>query len=170
LSRPTLLVVVDNSVFKQCSKCKQSLPVSQFSYSAKTATGFSPSCKACRKALHVAEVTTQVFQQKRDARREYKKNYDKEQRLIVLKHYSNNTLSCACCGESHYEFLCIDHINGGGNKHRKTLSKQGNNLGRWLLKNNFPEGFQVLCHNCNMAKGFHGACPHTLEQGLNKAA
>ena len=30
-------------------------------------------------------------------------------------------------------------------------------------KNNYPEGFQVLCSNCNFAKGKYGSCPHTWE-------
>jgi hypothetical protein len=32
-----------------------------------------------------------------------------------------------------------------------------------VIQNNFPEGFQILCHNCNFAKGFprnNGKCPH----------
>lgn len=68
---------------------------------------------------------------------------------------------CQCCGESTYEFLSIDHINSGGNKHKKELGVK--TIGRWLFKNNFPAGFQVLCHNCNMAKGIYGACPHQAE-------
>ena len=24
--------------------------------------------------------------------------------------------------------------------------------------------FQVLCHNCNMSKGFYGYCPHEKER------
>ena len=24
----------------------------------------------------------------------------------------------------------------------------------------YPPGYQVLCHNCNLAKGFYGSCPH----------
>src|SRR5205807_5288509 len=34
----------------------------------------------------------------------------------AIEHYGK---VCACCGESTYEFLCIDHINGGGNRQRK---------------------------------------------------
>jgi len=30
----------------------------------------------------------------------------------------------------------------------------------WLKRNYFPTGFQLLCHNCNLAKGFYGKCPH----------
>jgi hypothetical protein len=30
----------------------------------------------------------------------------------------------------------------------------------WLRRNNYPEGYQVLCFNCNIAKGLYGVCPH----------
>jgi len=36
----------------------------------------------------------------------------------------------------------------------------GNGLPYWLKKNNWPEGFQVLCYNCNSAKRVDGICPH----------
>lgn len=81
---------------------------------------------------------------------------DRLSRLAALNHYGGK---CACCGETTYEFLAIDHINGGGNEHRKAIGV-GRHIIRWLIKNNYPEGFQVLCHNCNVAKGFHGECPH----------
>lgn len=86
---------------------------------------------------------------------------DKKRRLEVLKHYGGDPPKCHCCGESIYEFLSIDHINGGGYKHRKEIGGYfGRNFYKWLVKNNFPDGFQVLCHNCNLAKGFYGKCPH----------
>lgn len=95
-----------------------------------------------------------------------KKNpdYAKNFRLKCLQFYGGNSPKCACCNEVTYQFLGIDHIEGGGNKHRKEIGKSmgGQNLYRWLLKNNFPDGFQVLCHNCNLAKGFYGVCPHKL--------
>ena len=28
----------------------------------------------------------------------------------------------------------------------------GMDLVNWLIRNDFPEGFQILCHNCNTAK------------------
>jgi len=65
---------------------------------------------------------------------------------------------CVCCGETEPLFLCIDHTNGGGNKHRKIMKDKS--IGDWLKRNNYPKGFQVLCHNCNMAKGIYGKCPH----------
>lgn len=81
-------------------------------------------------------------------------------RLIVMKHYSPE-LVCACCGESEYEFLTIDHVNGGGIKHRKEMGGgSGVDWHKWLKRNNFPDGFQILCMNCNLAKGKLGECPH----------
>ena len=76
----------------------------------------------------------------------------------VIKYYSNGTMSCACCGENHYEFLCIDHINGGGSAMRRKLGH--GNMAKWLKARNFPPGYRILCHNCNMSLGFYGYCPH----------
>jgi len=74
----------------------------------------------------------------------------------AIEHYGK---VCACCGESTYEFLCIDHINGGGNRHRKQLGCS-RNFFHWLKRNGFPEGFRTLCHNCNQSLGYNGYCPH----------
>ncbi len=73
----------------------------------------------------------------------------------VLKKYGGK---CKCCGESEPVFLAIDHVNNEGAGHRR---KDGRKIHAWLKRNGFPEGFQVLCHNCNWAKRF-GPCPHTL--------
>lgn len=76
-------------------------------------------------------------------------------KLRVLVHYSGDVPKCACCEDSRYEFLCVDHIAGGGsgNKQYIELRKNGTNFYRWIINNNFPEGLQVLCYNCNRAKG-----------------
>jgi hypothetical protein len=66
---------------------------------------------------------------------------------------------CMCCGETERAFLCIDHVNGGGYQHRKEIGT--GSFYRWLRKNGFPTGFQVLCFNCNMGKLLNGGvCPH----------
>lgn len=79
-------------------------------------------------------------------------------RQEVLEHYGGK---CACCGESENEFLAIDHINGGGNKQRKELKRAaGIAFYRWLRMNEYPDGYRVLCHNCNCARGYYGYCPH----------
>lgn len=66
---------------------------------------------------------------------------------------------CACCGVKDIRLLTIDHINGGGNKHRRMLGHS--KIYRWLKQNRYPDGYQVLCWNCNLGKHLnHGICPH----------
>lgn len=79
----------------------------------------------------------------------------------VLEHYGGSPPSCACCGESIYEFLSIDHIEGGGSQHRKVT---GSDTYRVLLAEGLPAGYRVLCMNCNTARGYHGYCPHELQR------
>jgi hypothetical protein len=86
------------------------------------------------------------------------RKYQKELRPRVLAGYG---AKCVCCGETRYEFLALDHINGGGKAHVKTSK---NIHYRDALKRNFPPDYQILCHNCNMAKGFYGFCPHEKER------
>ncbi len=67
---------------------------------------------------------------------------------------------CTCCGEVEKNFLQIDHIENNGAEHRKEI---GTSLYKWLKKNGFPPGFQVLCANCNWGKRqCGGTCPHRL--------
>jgi hypothetical protein len=86
-------------------------------------------------------------------------------RLEVLIHYSpNEVLGCSCpgCDVTYEDFLGIDHIEGGGNKHIQSLGG-GTAFYAWLKRNNFPLGYQTLCHNCNHAKSKpknEGVCPH----------
>jgi len=83
-----------------------------------------------------------------------------KRRLALIEHYGGQ---CACCGEFRYQFLAIDHINGGGTQHRASVGK-GDAFFAWLKREGLPEGYRVLCHNCNLAIGFYGACPHTEER------
>lgn len=50
--------------------------------------------------------------------------------------------------------LTIDHINGGGNKHRKRIHVfgGGSNFYLWLKKHKFPLGYRVICFNCQWMK------------------
>lgn len=89
----------------------------------------------------------------------------KRLRELVFNAYGG--FKCACCGEDEPEFLQMDHIDGGGTKHRNSLSSSSG-FYRWLKKNGFPPGFQVLCANCNHAKGRLGICPH--QRARNNAA
>ena len=83
---------------------------------------------------------------------------EEENKKIIVKHYSEGRNCCNCpnCNESNIEFLAVDHIEGGGGQHRKQIS---GNFYNYLIKQNFPEGYQILCHNCNHAKRDKGYCP-----------
>lgn len=94
-------------------------------------------------------------------RKESKSEYERL-RLEALRKYSVTPYpSCACCSETIVQFLGIDHINGGGGKHRKEVGT-GWGFYRWLRRNDFPEGFQTMCFNCNQAKHTCGICPHQV--------
>ena len=64
---------------------------------------------------------------------------------------------CACCGITEEVFLVISRSDG----YEKTTGPKSNStvLYHWLEKQNYPEGFQVLCANCNTART-KGVCPH----------
>lgn len=81
-----------------------------------------------------------------------------EAKPIVLRHYGNGSMSCLCCRESIAAFLTVDHVNGGGNEHRKRVAH--NHLYSYLYKNNFPDGYGTLCMNCNWCDGRYGHCVH----------
>jgi len=102
---------------------------------------------------------------------EYKNNHIKELSEWLNGYYFNNKLEafnkyggpvCACCGETHFDSLTIDHLNNDGHAHkRKSGSKiSGRALYNWLKKNNYPFGYQVLCFNCNYLKHILGHIPY----------
>lgn len=85
-------------------------------------------------------------------------------RLAALQHYGGESPECACCQEWRLDFLALDHIGGGGNEHRKELRQRGLNIWEHLRREGYPNGYRVLCHNCNGAIGYYGSCPHADER------
>lgn len=110
------------------------------------------------------KIKIKEYQKKyRETHKEELKEKQKIFRYEVLKLYSTNSNVpvCACCGEKEIKFLALDHKEGGGTAQRKALNTRGGNSFFFYLKKlGFPKGFQVLCHNCNMAKGIYKICPH----------
>lgn len=106
-------------------------------------------------------------QRKRNATPEAKeasKLRKQKARTQVLNHYSNGDIKCKCCSEKELSFMSLDHINDNGWIHRKTVKQiRGSGIYFWLIRNGLPEGYQVLCMNCNFAKGILGYCPHTKQ-------
>ena len=76
-------------------------------------------------------------------------------RDMALTAYGNK---CVCCEEDKKEFLCVDHVNGGGNQHRKLIN---GSFFLYLFRMNYPKKeFRILCQNCNSSMGHYGYCPH----------
>jgi len=91
----------------------------------------------------------------------YNKKRHNAFRMKVLNYYSNNKLECSCCRENILDFLTLDHINNDGAIHRKKVGSA--QIYKWLIDNGLPEGYAILCMNCNFAKGLKynkGVCPH----------
>ena len=68
-------------------------------------------------------------------------------RYKVLFHYSNGEPKCCNCGTD--KNLDLHHINNDGHEHRKKV-KGGTHIYYWILKHNYPLGFEVRCRRCNI--------------------
>src|SRR5713101_335182 len=97
------------------------------------------------------------FAENPEKRRHWMRTFNRRRRMEVLLAYGGE---CLCCGETQYEFLVIDHINGGGNEERKHCY----NIYAKLKRLGYPIGYRVLCHNCNASFGAWGRCPHECIQ------
>lgn len=153
---------------KTCKICGQTLTLEHFSQS------HGKVCKQClkkRSAQRYIDNKEHINAQHHDYHLKNKpaakkRNYKNRlrQRLIkrdlVLKHYDGK---CACCGETEPLFLTIDHIAGNGALHRRQIGRS--DMWKWLVDNEFPDGFQLLCFNCNAGKYRNGGiCPHKTQQ------
>ena len=88
------------------------------------------------------------------------KRWYEKLRLDTLRHYSPN-LTCQKCGFDDSRALTIDHIDGGGDAHRRDLAKSVSRmpgcwyLYRWLRDNGYPPGYRALCMNCQFITHYH---------------
>jgi hypothetical protein len=59
-------------------------------------------------------------------------------------------LCCDWCGETWFDFLSLNHVDGGGNKDREEKLPQGKSLYSHLRARDFPDidKWNVLCFNC----------------------
>lgn len=105
--------------------------------------------KIANQKRYMARYQVEYQEEYRKKMRDYQKDYGKRRKILVLSQYSNGEPTCAICGEKRITCLTIDHINGGGRAHRKSIAKRtGTPFYSWLRDNNYPEGYRVLCMNC----------------------
>lgn len=125
-----------------CRSCGAEKPVRQFVKSSrKYGSKRIQPCQKCH------------YAQYRDFYKEKTRIYRVEKRMKALLAYGGK---CACCGERREFFLTLDHVNNDGKEHREEIGTS--QMWWWLEKNRYPDGFQVLCANCHLAKTKNGAC------------
>src|SRR6266480_4102835 len=76
--------------------------------------------------------------QYRETKRRYENRRRAQFRRIVIGFYTHGTYRCACCGEDEWDFLELDHINGGGRKENLRMfgRESSSPLYRWLRETN----------------------------------
>ena len=148
---------------RKCKRCGEVKPEDQFKFN-KTLGTIGNICKDCRRKRDAEQRATNP-EKFRDARRKWNEAHpgrqrelsrarDRRLRKAVIDAYGGK---CACCGETEFAFLVIDHINGGGTEHRRAVHGK---VYSELRRRGFPPGYRVLCWNCNWAYRLYGNCPH----------
>lgn len=133
-------VSISGETEKMCTACKAVKGVSNFYKDANRPDGLCGMCKLC-KATRYRGVSAKSIAKKR---------------LKAMDNYTEGCCCCKWCGYSDPRALTIDHVNGDGADHRKWMKDVGeknwSNIAYWLEQNGYPEGFQILCMNCNWKK------------------
>lgn len=159
----------DEATFKKwahiCSACRMAPKVCGGCSETKSAEKFHCGCSLCNSCRYRAKEE----EHKEAARR---RHFGLQK--LVFEAYGND---CACCGEKRRSMLTVDHVNNDGADHRRALGAHyrahrwrnanigGTSLYRDLVKRGFPEGFQLLCANCNASKSRNGGiCEHQTER------
>ena len=148
---------------------KDQLRILENFFPSKWTDGFTAYCRKCdliRNKKYVKKHKKEVAKYKdgwaKDNSEKCKKaakKYKNWMKLEVFQHYSNSkTPYCKCCKINIFDFMTIDHINGDGAKHRKTSTLRGLTLYRYLYKQKYPKGYQILCYNCNSSKKTGTTC------------
>ena len=161
-----------NVTKKKCILCKKFKQLIYFGKRTTNFDGISSVCKACvntrSNAYYKKDPSSarlrglQYYKDNREACVKRHKEYELTIKNQVFEKYGG--YKCTCCGETEKVFLTIDHIHGGGTKHRKLNHGGGKFTYRYLIKHNFPEGYRVLCFNCNSGRALNGGtCPHETE-------
>lgn len=125
-------------------------------------------CSHCNEGKHYsprAKETTAAYRARNAERlKEYQRTKKMELKKEIFAAYGGEKCSCSGCEVTIFEFLTVDHIEGGGTQHRKKVK----NFYCWLKREGFPSGFRVLCVSCNFSLGMYGYCPHEKLKGQNK--
>ena len=149
---------------KLCKNCNQVKNVEEFNRFSQRIDGRHYLCKICYRQYHKqARITQFSSMPLEELKARHKNNSIQVKRrnaqikVAVLSHYSKGYLQCANPYNRHtapitdIDILTLDHINGGGSRNQaiRYINKR---LYARIRKENYPEGYQVLCCNCQSQK------------------
>ena len=158
-----------------CLRCKTNKPNEEFHKSKTRKNGLNFYCIQCQGVMdaeYYLKNRKRILAKKRQQYHEnpefYKEVYQRnrsQMRSEMIREYGGK---CSCCGESAFEFLTLEHPNGDGVRDR--VERTGRNSGGYRLyaslkRDGWPKvGYDLLCMNCNWARGMFGYCPHQKEK------
>ncbi len=136
----------------RCSKCETEKDIDEFWRIRKGEDKRRYWCIVCMRATYNPSLKAKAN------RNEYKRKKRAKLRTEALYHYSKGLMKCNCCGESQERFLTLDHINNNGHEDKK---RYGRSMLGEVKNQGYPEGYQILCYNCNCGRAHNnGVCPH----------
>ena len=113
------------------------------------------------------KVVRKKKQKRKSANGDYPEKYDALIHYTLRYDPSATEPYCRCtgCKTNVIELLVIDHKK---KRTKKEKGLAGKPLYEYLKKNNYPDGYQVLCFSCNFVKGQYDQCPHLFEKYSKK--
>ncbi len=128
-----------------CTKC--GAPLTGDNWYPSMRTNNQRQCKSC----HCKAVLSRLRTPRGSfANRVWFRKRGQELKVEVLSHYSGGPPRCTRRGYTDVRALSIDHVNSGGAQHGKKVKK----MCEWFLRNEYPDGYAVLCLNCNWLKRY----------------
>lgn len=129
---------------KQCSKCNEILPITEFSKNKSKRDGFNTYCKSCMKTIRKKhyENNKKVIIEKQ---RNINKKVRLEKRKFLLTYLNNNP--CVDCGEPDPIVLEFDHVDP--ETKLSTISKMiSDNVSLEKIKEEIRK-CEIRCANCH---------------------
>lgn len=148
-------MIITTTLLRKCTKCQRTLSFEQFYTKGN-------SCKQCQRLknklwrlknpeknkqknkqfiINYPGYSEAYYKDNASNMKRYRKKYVLKAKKIVFHKYSNGTNNCYYCGESRFNRLTIDHMDGKGGKRRLTGEPQGSTLYAHLVQKGFPLGY-----------------------------
>ncbi len=178
---------------RKCRVCGQDKLLEAFECTNAERGWYRNECKTCvrdRVRRYAAESREQIaktaqqrhYERNREAIKQrvkdwVKSNPEKRRRNALAYYYrlqhaaieAYGGYRCSWCGIDEPLVLCLDHVANNGRDHRREIgSIGGHKFYKWLRDEGYPDGFQVLCMNCNHGKYRNGGVlPASLQGRCN---